>query len=149
MLTGRRLTGDRGSSLMLMPAAVLVMLVLGAMAADLGHLHGVQRDLIAVADSVANDAVTYGLDVDALRRGGQGDYPLRRDRARSAALRSVALHSGPGRRYELVGLDVDAPARTVTITLATSVDHFFARALPGRADHADLRATGTAVAEPG
>jgi hypothetical protein len=136
---------------MLMPAAVLVLIVLGAIAADLSNVHNGQRGLIGVADSVANDAVTYGLDVDALRRGtgpGRG-YPLDQRRVEEAIARSLQVHRSPTRQYRLVRFRLDETTRTVSVTLAGRVEWIFAKALPGTGDHADIEATGTAVAEAG
>ena len=64
---------------MLMPAAVLIVMVLGAIAVDLTAVRLGQRELIAAAGDAANDAVTVGLDEAALR-SGQG-YRLDPDRA--------------------------------------------------------------------
>jgi hypothetical protein len=145
---GRRLRSDDGSSLMLMPAAVLIVIVLGAMAADLSQVHNARRGLVGVADSVANDAVTYGLDTASLRRGTVTDYPFDDARVRQAVERSLAVHRSPTRRYRLVGYTTDRATRTVTVTLAARVEWIFAKALPGVGDDAEIAATGTAVAEP-
>ena len=146
---GRRLRGDAGSSLMLMPAAVLVVLVLGAIAADLSQLHNAKRGLIGVANSVANDAVTYGLDVSSLRGGSADEFPLDESRVNTAIAASLREHASPTRRYQLVDTDIDRVNRTVTVTLAGPVDWIFARALPGIGDDPVVQATGIAVAQQG
>ena len=48
---------------MLMPAAVLIVLVLAAMAIDLAHLQLGQRQLRSMAADAANDAAGAGVDV--------------------------------------------------------------------------------------
>jgi Flp pilus assembly protein TadG len=54
---------------MLMPAAVLVLFILGAITFDYAHLYLAKRELQAAAESAANDAVTFGVDQAAVRRG--------------------------------------------------------------------------------
>ncbi|MCB1003566.1 MAG: hypothetical protein KDB35_05210 [Acidimicrobiales bacterium] len=46
-----------------MPAAVLIVLVLAAMAIDLAHLQLGQRQLRSMAADAANDAAGAGVDV--------------------------------------------------------------------------------------
>jgi Flp pilus assembly protein TadG len=152
----RRLGDDRGSALLLMPAAVLVLLILGAIAADLSHLHNRKRELIAVADSIANDAATYGIDIGQLR-GPRDDNaptgPLRFDPKRldEVGRRSVAAHGEPDRPVDVVSVEdtVDPATGTVTVTVKVQerVDYIFARAIPGLPDHEDITATGRASAE--
>lgn len=62
-------SGERGSALMLMPVAVLIVILLGGIAVDRALLFGAQRDLVATAQAAANDAVAAGVDVGALREG--------------------------------------------------------------------------------
>ena len=90
MLTAgeRRPSRDRGSVLMLMPAAVLIVMVLGAIAVDLTAVRLGQRELIAAAGDAANDAVTIGLDEAALR-AGEG-YRIDAARAEGAVLDALA-----------------------------------------------------------
>ncbi|MEZ5207907.1 MAG: hypothetical protein R2690_13235 [Acidimicrobiales bacterium] len=61
-----------------MPAAVLIVLVLAAMAIDLAHLQLGQRQLRSMAADAANDAAGAGVDVEALRAG----QPVQLDPAR-------------------------------------------------------------------
>jgi hypothetical protein len=135
---------------MLMPAGVLIVLVLGAIAADLSLVHNGKRTLIAAANSAANDAVTAGLDVDALRRTG-GRYTVDPTRARRSVDRALAAQASPTRRYTVVAVavDTDPDGRPrVSVTLRGDIDLLFARALPGL-DTALVEATGTAIAQEG
>jgi Flp pilus assembly protein TadG len=152
----RRLGDDRGSALLLMPAAVLVLLILGAIAADLSHLHNRKRELIAVADSIANDAATYGLDIDSLRAPRDGNAPtgpLTFDQKRldTVGRRSVEAHREADRPVEVVSFEhaVDPATGTVTVTVEVRerVDYIFARAIPGIRGFEDITATGRASAE--
>jgi uncharacterized membrane protein len=126
-----RLQGDRGSALMLMPAAVLIILVLGAIAVDMSVVHLAKRDLINIANSAANDAATFGLDPKLLRRDFVRQIDLHR--ARQAIERNVQVRDPKHRIVVLpptvtrnsAGLDV------VTVTLRMKVEYIFAKALPG------------------
>lgn len=133
---------DTGSTLMLMPAAVLVVLVLAAIAVDLSAVQLGRRELVHAAASAANDAVGAGLDEDRLRRG-EG-YRLDRRRVERAVIESLAA--------QRVLDDLTAPpavtidGATVTVTLQGRVGHVFARALPGAPDHTSVRARASASA---
>jgi hypothetical protein len=133
---------DRGSALMLMPAAVLIVLVLAAIAMDLSLLHLARRELIAAAEAAANDAVTFGLDEARYRRGD--GYQLDPARARRAVVQALVARG--------LADDLTQPPRvvvaatTVEVSLAMRVDFVFARALPGLDHHATVSATGLAAA---
>lgn len=132
---------------MLMPAAVLVVLVLGAIAVDLSAVHLAERDLLDLASSMTNDAVTAGLPPEALR--ARGAYRLDEGRVRDALARTLAAQGHGDEQVVAVRIDFggdpgDAP--TVTVTLSRRVEHIFAKAIPGADDTTTIRATGTATA---
>src|SRR3954452_750854 len=62
---GRR--GERGSVLILVPAGVLVLMLLGAIAVDFSVAYLAKRQLEAAAGAAVNDAAGAGLDERALR----------------------------------------------------------------------------------
>jgi hypothetical protein len=130
MLTGRPTEPsrqpDRGSVLILMPAAVLIVLLLGAIAVDLTVVHLRQRAAVSAAASAANDAVTYGLDQSALRRG-QG-YHL-----------DPNLVSPP----EISQTTPD----TITVVLHVRARYLFARALPHGPTESIVTATASATVD--
>ena len=64
---------------MLMPAGVLVVLLLGAIAFDLSLVFLRQRQASSLAVDVANDLATAALDEEAFRR--DGEFRLDPDRA--------------------------------------------------------------------
>lgn len=133
---------QRGSVLMLMPAAVLVVLVLGAIAFDLSVVHLGERELVDAASAAANDAVTYGLDESALRN--EGLYRLDPDRVREAVHQSLA---GSGVVDELTSVDVQpVGADGVEVTLTMTVEYVFAKALPGPSS-TTVEASATASVE--
>ena len=129
---------------MLMPAAVLIVLLLGAIAVDLTVIHLHQRAGISAAGSAANDAVTFGLDQDALRRGdGYRLDPDRVDRAVTESLDAQGLADDLAAPPEIT---ITAPA-TVTVTLNLRADYLFARALPHGPRSTTVHATASATAE--
>ena len=146
MLTSmrHRFRGENGTVLLLMPVAVLIMFVLGAITVDLTAVRAGQQDLLAAATDAANDAATAGLNEAALR-SGRG-YQLDPTRAWLVAVDVLAtkglldnLATGPD-----VTINADG---SVTVALARRVPHLFARALPGAPDDELVRATATATVQ--
>lgn len=142
--TRHRFRGENGTVLMLMPVAVLIMFVLGAITVDLTAVRAGQQDLIAAATDAANDAATAGLDESALR-AGRG-YQLDPARVWLVAVDVLAtkgildnLTSGPD-----VSINPDG---SVTVSLSKRVPHVFARALPGAPDDELVWATATAMVQ--
>ena len=144
MLTGGavpRRGWDHGSVLMLMPAAVLIVLVLGAITVDLTVVRLGQRELIAAAGDAANDAATYGLDESALR-AGRG-YVIDAARAEDAVLASLDAKGLLDRLATPPAVTI-AEDGTVEVRLVRDVPYVFARALPGVAHETTVRGTGAA-----
>jgi hypothetical protein len=141
-----RLTGTRGSVLVLMPVAVLIVLLLGAIAVDLTVVHLRQQQAIDAAASAANDAVTFGLDEDALRSGH--GYYLDPNRVRRAVDESIA---DQGLSDELVGPPIvtEPTPNSVRVELTLQADYLFARSLPGAPRWTTVRGTATASAAQG
>ncbi len=139
-----RLHGDTGSSLMLMPAAVLIVLVLGAIAVDLSVVHLAQRDLLDVAASAANDAATFGIDPSAYR-AGSGSAAFDPDRAELAVERSLRNHH-LDTRVTIDGVRQGPAADEVTVDLHVTVDYIFAKAIPGARHSTVVHAHATATA---
>ena len=134
---------DRGSVLMLMPAAFLILLVLGAIAVDLTAIRVGQRSLLSSATDAANDAVTVGLSEDSYR-SGEG-YRLDPDRVRNAVY-AVLYAKGILHRLTSPPAITIHPDRSVTVELRGKVDHIFGRALPGASNPVPVRAGATARA---
>lgn len=128
---------------MLMPAAVLIVLVLAAMAIDLAHLQLGQRQLRSMAADAANDAAGAGVDVEALRAGQpvQLDPALAEAVARRTAAAQWPSSVTPG----TVAVTVDPAAGTVTVAVSGTVAPIVARALPGHTDGSDVQASATAT----
>lgn len=137
--------GDRASVMMLMPAGVLIVLLLGAVAFDLSLLFLRQRQASSVAADVANDIVTAALDEEALR--SSGDFQLDPGRATSLG---AALVDASDLAGHVVDVQISVPdLETVEVTLVVSVDYVFAKAIPGAADGTTVTATATAQAARG
>ena len=128
---------------MLMPAAVLIVLVLGAIAVDLSVVHLAHRDLIDIAASAANDAATDGLDPDSFHR--TGTYHLDLARATAAVQRSLTVHQVAG-RATIVSIVQGPGPDQVTVELRLPVGYLFAKALPGANAGTTVTAHATATA---
>lgn len=128
--------------LMLMPAGVLVVLLLGAIAFDLSLVFLRQRQASSLAVDVANDLAAAALDEAAFRADGR--FRLDPDRADELGRALVAASDlGADVRevdVAVVGLD------TVEVRVVVDVDYVFAKAIPGASDGTTVTATATAVA---
>jgi hypothetical protein len=127
---------------MLMPAAVLIVLLLGAMAFDLSVVFLRQRQASSVAVDVANDVATAALDQAAFRADGVYRLDPQRAEELGATFADASDLAGSIVVFEVV---VTAPD-TVRVRLAVEVDYVFARAIPGSADGTTVTASATAVA---
>ncbi|MGK2947095.1 MAG: hypothetical protein ACSLFP_00845 [Acidimicrobiales bacterium] len=112
---------------MLMPAGVLVVLLLGAIAFDLSLVFLRQRQATSVAVDVANDLATLALD-EAAFRAGDG---FRLDPARAVEVGEL-LVGGSDLADHVVEVSITVTDReSVEVVLVVSVDYVFARAVPG------------------
>jgi hypothetical protein len=142
VLRTRRSAGDRGSALLLMPAAVLVVIVLASIAVDMALVHLRQRQALDLAASAANDAVSAGTDPVLVRRGETGLDPAA---ARRRVERAVAVSDLAG---DLAGPPVlHVGDDRVEVELTVRADHLFARAIPGAPDSATMTVRAAAQAE--
>ena len=138
--------GQRGSVLMLMPAAVLVFLVLGAIAVDFAVVFLAEREVANAAASAANDAAAQAVDRDAF----YATATLRLDGtvAAGVAARSVGaawLDDHLERIVTTTGVAAGGPE--VTVTVRARVRYLFASAVPGGPEGADVAATAVATAQ--
>jgi len=134
---------SRGTVLLMFPAAIMIMLVLGAIVLDVGVSQVRARELQAVADSAANDALA-SLDVVALRNGQP--LPLDPLRAKAIVLQSIAAGPLPHATVEAVAVGSDPAGRiTVDVRLSLRVDLIISPALPGGARSTTITRTGRVV----
>ncbi len=136
---------DRGSVLMLMPAGLLLVLMLGAIAFDLSLVFLRQRQASSLAVDVANDVATAALDEEAFRR--DGEFVLDPGRATELGVELVGA-SDLQELIQDVEVQVIGPDE-VTVRVVVRVDYVFARAIPGASDGTNVTATATAVATTG
>ena len=139
---------DRGSVLLLMPAAVLIVLVLASIAVDFGIAFVGERELASLASHAANDAATAALDEAHLR--ATGEYRIDADLAERVARAAIDSSSTEVELDEPVVeiLIVDGfPA--VRVALTGRIDYVFSSALPGGPDGIDVDASAVAVAGRG
>lgn len=118
---------DRGTALLLVPAGFVVLLVLAAITFDFAHLYLAKRELTAVAEAAANDAVTVGVDPAQLRAGGG----VHLDPARVALAVEEAL-AAHGRDLTILDVRSEIVGDTrVEVAVTASISYVFARAVPG------------------
>lgn len=133
---------ERGSALMLVPAAVLVLVVLAAIAVDSSVVLLGQRELANAAAAAANDAATVAIDVDRLRRDDCID--VREDDAYDVAL-TAALTQTDAVRVRPGDVAVEVDDLEVTVSISGEVEHIFAKGVPGTRRTTRVSATSTAA----
>ena len=131
---------ERGTVLMLFPAAVLILCVVGALAVDSANATMRRRELQSSADAAANDAAALAIDTAALRAGRTViDAEIARlvveeslDRQRVRGLRRIDVRIENG--------------DTVVVELVAEHPSVFARSVPGADDLIEVRARARAQA---
>lgn len=134
-----RQRSDRGSVMMLFPAAVMIVLLLGALVVDSAIVYLAQRQAHGLALDAANDAAGAGLDRSAFRGGSTTIDPQRARLVAAESIRSAAADD-----VELVDVTVSADG-AVTVTVRYGVERLFGVAF-GLADTSDTIAV-TSVGE--
>ncbi|HEX7095131.1 MAG TPA: hypothetical protein VF183_04570 [Acidimicrobiales bacterium] len=130
---------QRGSVLMLMPAAVLVLIVLASIATDFAIVGMRARELHNAAAAAANDAATAAISREGLRLGETwiDTDTAHRVVSRSLAARGITLAAPPRVTVSLDG-------REVHVQLVARHRYLFAAALPGAPDEFTVEATAVA-----
>ena len=113
---------ERGSTLLIYPAAVMVLLLLAAIAIDLSALHLARRELIAATSRAADDGAAMIDRAEARRTGAT--------RTDSAAAERVvrdelAVADLPGRLVGQPTVAVSPGTNTVTVTASLEVEPIF------------------------
>lgn len=119
-----------------MPAALLVLLVLGSFAVDQAAVVAEQRTLVAAAQAAAADAVAVGVDPDELRATGRLRYRTARI---DAAVRQAVAADAPG-----ATIDWSIDGRVISVWLSQPARLVFGPALH-RSSHLTITARATAV----
>jgi hypothetical protein len=131
---------------MLMPAAVLVLVVLGAICVDSAVLFLGEREVANASDAAAESVAARLVDEDWYR--ATGEVRLVCDRERVLAVATASFDARAPSWLDDAHLDVvDCAGATVTIRATATVGFVFAKALPGARDRGTASATGSAIAE--
>ena len=109
----------RASVLLLMPAALVIVLLLGAISVDAAILHLRQREAANVAFDAANDAAGAALDLDRLR--ADGDRVLDPATAKAVAADTIAA----ARVTDLRLVDVAVVGDEVVVRVAVEARRLF------------------------
>ena len=141
------LTRQDGSALMLMPAGVLIVLLLGGLAVDSAIMFLGERELADLTAAAANDAATAAIAPEPFYECGR--LELDEEQARTVANAVAAQRVSDA--VELAGMEIDvrndADPPEVEIAATGSVDLIFTPALPGRPRTRLIDARSIAVAE--
>lgn len=115
---------ERGTTLLLFPAAVLVLMLLAAIAVDMSSLHLARRELHRSASQAADDAAAM-IDRAAAHRTGDAHIdPATAERVVRFELAAARL---PGRLVGPPQVNVDDATGTVEVTVTMSIDPVFGR----------------------
>lgn len=138
---------ERGSALMLMPAGVLIVLVLGALAVDSAIMFLGERELADLSAAAANDAATAAIVEKSFYECGR--LELDDERARAVAL--TVAQQRVADAVDLTGVAAvvrnDQQPPQVEITASGTVRLIFTPALPGRTRSRAVQARAVAVPE--
>lgn len=134
---------ERGSVLMLMPAAVLVLVALAGITVDSAIAFLGEREVSNAAHAAANDVA--GL-VDEAHFRVTGEVRIRCEDAPEVAAASFAARQPAWLRAGRVEV-VACGGNQVAVAAAGEVDYLFSKAVPGGPDGARVTATATATAE--
>lgn len=121
---------------MLMPAAVLIVVILGGIAVDRAVIFGAQRDLVATAQAAANDGVAAAVDLGALRTGVDGSIDRRR--------LDTAVRAAATRADGEVAVRWYLEDQTLVVVLERDLPLIFSPAIPGVGSRQRIRATARA-----
>lgn len=133
---------------MLMPAGVLIVIVLGALAVDSAILFLGERELADLTAAAANDAATVALDEEAFYRCGR--LRLVADEAVEVAGTVSAARASDAVTDVQISAEVDnatAPPQ-VTVSATGTVRLIFTPAVPGTSRDRTVDARSIAVPEP-
>ena len=139
---------QRGSTLLLFPAALLIMLALAAVTVDSAIAFMAQRQLVNATAAAANDAATQALSDRAFYEGDR--IELTQSAVESVAVDRVFQLVDPARHHGLtVTAQASAPAGvgcswTVRVSASSRVDELFGRAMPGSSGQVAVHAQSTA-----
>ncbi|MEA2901200.1 MAG: hypothetical protein QOH36_1087 [Actinomycetota bacterium] len=142
---------ERGSVLLLFPAAVLIVLALSAITVDSSIAFLAQRELANATAAAANDAASEAIDGQAFYQGDR--ITLDPAAVEAVAVERVRMAIDESRHRALEVRAVASPPVaagcpwTVRVSASSRVSYVFAKAIPGGPDEASVRATSVAGPE--
>ena len=142
-MTPFRARPERGSALMLVPAAVLVLIMLAAITVDSAIVFLAQRDVANRAAAAANDIAGVALADEALYGGD--DLVLDGEAAQAYVARIIGQAPLPA-RYLRMEATVAIDGSQVEVSAVAEVRRLFAPALAGLRTTATVEAVSTATA---
>lgn len=126
-LRKRRLSGDRGSVLALVPAGFLVLIALGALAVDSAVAYQGQQQLHDALVAAANDAASSAIDHSAFY--GSGSVVISLPVAQQVVCRSLVQQHDS--QLHQVKLWLGVNGAELRVMGEAKVDAVFGRAIPG------------------
>ena len=145
----RRPEAERGSTLLLFPAALLVMIALAAITVDSAIAFLAHRELVNATAAAANDAATEALsdssfyEDDRIELSPAAVESIAVDRV--FALVDTARHHGLSVTAEAVPPSAAGCAWTVRVAASSTVDEFFGQAMPGSSGTVSVTARSSAA----
>lgn len=130
--------------LILVPAGLLVLMLLGAIAVDSAVAYLGQDQLRDTLGAAANDAATAGLDNATFYRGGT----VTLDPALTDEVVCQAVAAAADRQLRDLHLSIGIQGDTVHVTGTATIDEVFGRVIPGFGRRT-VRAQATAIAVEG
>ena len=148
MAVAQRPEAERGSTLLLFPTALLIMVALAAITVDSAIAFLAQRELVNATAAAANDAATEALsdsafyEADRIELTPSAVEVVAVDRVR--ALVDTTRHHGLTVTAEALAPTGAGCAWTVRVVASSRVDELFGKALPGSSGQVAVRAQSTA-----
>ncbi|HEX2048115.1 MAG TPA: hypothetical protein VHF27_10140 [Acidimicrobiales bacterium] len=144
----RRPDRERGSTLLLFPAALLIMVALAAMTVDSAIAFMAQRELMNATAAAANDAATQALSDSSF-------YEENRIELSAAAVEAIAVdrvfavvdtarHQGLAVTAEAVPPAGAGCAWTVRVAASSTVEELFGKTMPGSSGRVAVSARSSA-----
>lgn len=133
---------EGGSVLILMPAAVLVFIILGALAVDHAIAFMGERALANASAAAANNAAS-ALGEQTFYQGSV----VALDAAQASAIAQKTIEGLQPSGVHDLSVDTAVNGNEVTVTVTGRVETIFSRAVPGGMQTFDVGATSKAIAE--
>jgi len=131
---------------MLVPACILILVMLAAIAVDSAGLYLAHREMQGLADGAANDVATAALDLDAFYL--DSETLVINDRQASELTRQIIerWQTDSATTTRITEVQVTVAAATVRVVIEAEADPVFAPAVLGGSSSITITAIGQATA---